>query len=95
MEAAPAHQKPLALGTKPTRSMAQMYHQLGELFSHLLKEKPRGGLKRVKNSTDTDILGAKIASSRIHCIREGRKGTADVSAAHGFPISVNMGKKAQ
>lgn len=35
----------------------------------------------------------KIAASRTHCIREGRMGTTDVSAAHGFLIAVNVKKK--
>lgn len=43
---------------------------------------------------DKDLLREKkIAASRTHCIREVRIGTADVSAAHGFPISVNVKKK--
>jgi len=75
-----------------------MYHQLRKVFRCLLKEKTRWGLNRAERSTDTAawwtrIYWGKNNSCRTHCIREGRMGTADVSAARGFLISKCGGKK--
>lgn len=99
LTAAPAHQKPLVPGAKLIRSVAQMYHELRELFIRLLKEKPRWGLERELSTAQTQphhgqgYSGGKNSHQQDTLRQGGQKGNCWCISCPWIPHRCKYGGK--